>query len=112
MPARGATAHRLPDAERRTADDRQLREAAIALGRGHHFDEPHTLQVTGLALSLFDRLSTALGLDAADRRILHAAAHLLDIGIGVSDARHHKHSRFAQVFGRSVDFLPPGRTSP
>jgi exopolyphosphatase/pppGpp-phosphohydrolase len=111
-PARGAATHRLSDADSRTADDRQLREEAIALGRRYRFDESHALHVASLALSLFDQLSSALGLDASDRRILHASALLHDIGIGVSYAHHHKHSLFAQVFGRSMEFLPPGRTNP
>jgi exopolyphosphatase/guanosine-5'-triphosphate,3'-diphosphate pyrophosphatase len=71
-------------------EDRRLHDEAVALGRHYRFDEPHALQVTRVALSLFDQLFQALRIDAADRRLLHAAALLHDIGIGVDEARHHK----------------------
>ena len=72
------------------AQDRRLRQVAVALGREYGFDEPHAIQVTCLALSLFDQLYQALRIDENDRHLLHAAALLHDIGMGVSEARHHK----------------------
>jgi len=77
--------------------DRQERETeagALALGRKYLFDEGHARQVARLALSLFDQLGSLHGLGEADRRILHAAALLHDIGQFVSFQSHHKHSLY------------------
>lgn len=78
-------------------DDRQERlveAGARALGRHYFFDEAHAEHVTGLCLSLFDQLRPVHGLRPAERRILHAAALLHDIGSYVSNKRHHKHTQY------------------
>lgn len=84
-------------AGRRDHEDRQSREvlaSAVTVGRKYHFDCDHAMQVAKLALKLFDQLTTLHGLGAADRRILHAAALLHDIGQFVSFKGHHKHSQY------------------
>jgi exopolyphosphatase/guanosine-5'-triphosphate,3'-diphosphate pyrophosphatase len=45
-----------------------------------------------LALSLWDQLSEALGLDPGDRQLLEAAAVLHDTGYFIAYEEHHKHS--------------------
>lgn len=78
-------------------EDRQGREvlaSAVTVGRKYHFDCDHAMQVAKLALKLFDQLTTLHGLGAVDRRILHAAAILHDIGQFVSFKGHHKHSLY------------------
>ena len=52
------------------------------------------MQVSKLSLKLFDQLRSLHGLGAADRRVLHAAALLHDIGQFVSFKGHHKHSQY------------------
>jgi exopolyphosphatase/guanosine-5'-triphosphate,3'-diphosphate pyrophosphatase len=81
----------------RDHEDRQEREiisSTITVGRKYHFDCDHAMQVSKLALRLFDQLRSLHGLRAADRRILHAAAMLHDIGQFVSFKGHHKHSLY------------------
>jgi len=81
----------------RDHEDRQEREiisSTITIGRKYHFDCDHAMQVSKLALRLFDQLRPLHGLRAADRRILHAAAMLHDIGQFVSFKGHHKHSLY------------------
>ena len=81
----------------RDHEDRQGREilaSAVTVGRKYHFDCDHAMQVAKLALRLFDQLTTLHGLGAVDRRILHAAAILHDIGQFVSFKGHHKHSLY------------------
>jgi exopolyphosphatase / guanosine-5'-triphosphate,3'-diphosphate pyrophosphatase len=68
------------------------RAAALEFGRRHGFDEAHALQVAALSLRLFDGLRRLHGLGPAQRRLLHAAALLHDVGGAVSLHGHHKHS--------------------
>lgn len=81
---------RRPD--HRDRQDRETEAGALSLGRKYLFDEGHARQVARLALSLYDQLRALHGLGEADRRILHAAALLHDIGQFVSYRSHHKHS--------------------
>ena len=80
--AREGTADIKPDLTRSVAD----------LGARYHFDREHALQVTRLALSLFDQLAGPLGIDRATRPFLEAAAMLHDIGYYIAYDRHHEHS--------------------
>jgi exopolyphosphatase/guanosine-5'-triphosphate,3'-diphosphate pyrophosphatase len=73
---------------------RELLAAALTIGRKYHFDCDHSMQVAKLSLRLFDQLRSLHGLSSADRRILHAAALLHDIGQFVSFKAHHKHSLY------------------
>ena len=78
-------------------EDRQEREvlaSALTVGRKYHFDRDHAMLVSKLSLRLFDQLRSLHGLGTADRRILHAAALLHDIGQFVSFRAHHKHSLY------------------
>lgn len=74
--------------------EQELVSALVAIGRRFHFDEPHARQVARHSLVLFDQLRDLHGLGASERRILHAAAWLHDIGAYVSYKRHHKHSMY------------------
>jgi len=81
----------------RDHEDRQEWEvlnSALTIGRKYHFDEEHARQVTRLSFALFDQLRSLHGLGSQDRRILHAAALLHDIGQFVSFKGHHKHSLY------------------
>jgi exopolyphosphatase / guanosine-5'-triphosphate,3'-diphosphate pyrophosphatase len=79
---------------RSSPDDHSLVDATIAMGRRFHFDEQHAMQVTRLALSLFDSLRSLHRLPEATRSILEVAALLHDVGNAVSYQRHHKHSYY------------------
>ncbi len=74
--------------------DREVLAGALTVGRKYHFDSDHAMLVAKLSLRLFDQLRSLHGLGAADRRILHAAALLHDIGQFVSFQAHHKHSQY------------------
>jgi exopolyphosphatase/guanosine-5'-triphosphate,3'-diphosphate pyrophosphatase len=74
--------------------EHQLTKAAISVGRRFMFDEAHGLQVSRLALSLFEQLRDLHGLDDSNRRLLLAAAILHDIGGFISKKGHHKHSLY------------------
>jgi exopolyphosphatase/guanosine-5'-triphosphate,3'-diphosphate pyrophosphatase len=82
---------------RQDHEDRREREvltSAVTVGRKYHFDEAHARHVAMLATSLFDQLGSLHGLSDEDRRILHAAAMLHDVGQFVSYKGHHKHSLY------------------
>jgi len=82
---------------RRDHEDRREHEvlaSAVTIGRKYHFDCDHAMQVSKLSLRLFDQLRSLHGFGASDRRILHAAALLHDIGQYVSFKSHHKHSLY------------------
>lgn len=56
-------------------------------------EPPHVFQVAKNALSLFDTTRFLHKMSDEDRRLLHAASLLHDIGHTINTARHHKHSR-------------------
>jgi len=88
-------AERLASANRyEQHQEQQLFHAAVNLGRHYHFDEPHSLQVARLVLSLFKQLRPVHGLGAREYRWLLAAALLHDVGTYISYKRHHKHSLY------------------
>jgi exopolyphosphatase/guanosine-5'-triphosphate,3'-diphosphate pyrophosphatase len=62
------------------------------LGVRYHFDRDHAKHVTLLALSIFDQVSGALGIDPGTRPLLEAAAMLHDIGYYIAYDRHHEHT--------------------
>lgn len=70
------------------------RRSVFELGRRCNFDEKHALQVTRLALALFDSLKPLHKLPAADRELLEYAALLHDIGWHIGHSGHHKHSQY------------------
>jgi exopolyphosphatase/guanosine-5'-triphosphate,3'-diphosphate pyrophosphatase len=84
---------------------RTWRESALDFVRSCHVDEPHSLHVARLALSVFDGLSTPFNLKKSDRKLLEAAALLHDVGYFIAYSSHHKHSyhliRHAELFGFS-----------
>lgn len=84
---------------------RTWRESALEFVRSCHVDEPHSLHVARLALSVFDSLSAPFGLKKSDRKLLEAAALLHDVGYFIAYSSHHKHSyhliRHAELFGFS-----------
>ena len=86
--------------------ERQVRQAAVALGRKYHFDEAHGEHVATLALDLFDQLRTLHGLGGEGRQVLQAAAILHDIGTFVSYTRHHKHSLYLLQHANLPGFTP------
>jgi putative phosphoesterase len=80
------------DLQQDSKDDK-LSATAAHLGRMHRYEEKHAVQVTRLALQLFDALVGLHGLDADERHLLHTAGILHDIGIGQGADQHHKKSR-------------------
>ena len=59
-----------------------------------------------LAGSLFDQLQKVHRLDAADRRMLLAAAVLHDVGIFIGHKKHHKHSLYVISQSEIPEFTP------
>ena len=55
-------------------------------------EDAHSRHVAALTLQLFDQARSQLGIPAADRRVLEAAALLHDIGWSQGDKAHHKNS--------------------
>ena len=86
--------------------ERQAMAGALALGRRYRFDEAHARHVARLAGSLFDQLQKLHGLEAADRRMLLAAAVLHDIGTFVGYKKHHKHSLYLIANSEIPEFTP------
>ena len=63
-----------------------------AFGREHGLEEGHALQVTRLALDLFDRTAPVHGLGEPERALLFSAAYLHDVGMCRGLRGHHKSS--------------------
>jgi exopolyphosphatase/guanosine-5'-triphosphate,3'-diphosphate pyrophosphatase len=79
-------------------------DACIDLGRGHGFDEAHSLQDARLALCLFDLLAELHQLGEEYRELLHYAALLHDIGYAQGYWGHHKTS-YRLIGGASLPGL-------
>jgi exopolyphosphatase/guanosine-5'-triphosphate,3'-diphosphate pyrophosphatase len=86
--------------------EKQAIAGAVALGKRYLFDEAHATHVARLAGSLFDQLQKLHRLDAADRRMLLAAAVLHDIGIFIGHKKHHKHSLYVISQSEIPEFTP------
>lgn len=67
-------------------------QAVRDFGRKCHVDVAHAEQVRRFSLELYDKLGDRLGIDAADRHLLEAAALLHDVGYHIAYERHHRHS--------------------
>lgn len=65
----------------------------IALGVACRFEKEHALCVSRLALRLFDQLRPLHGMGNTERRWIHAAALLHDIGKKQNPRGHHKAAR-------------------
>ena len=90
----------------KAADHRDtLLSVARALGRRYRYDARHADVVRRLSVRLFDGLTAVHQLGEHDRTLLEVAAELHDIGVFVSNARHHKHSwyliRASEIAGLS-----------
>lgn len=82
------------------------RRSVFELGRRCNFDEKHALQVTRLALALFDSLAGMHRMTAQDRELLEYAAILHDVGWHIGHSGHHKHSQYLIVNGDLEGFSP------
>ena len=78
----------------RDADDSSLIDAARTMGRRFFFDEAHAMQVSMLAIAMFDQLAGLHRLPMAVRPYLEVAAVLHDIGHSVSYQKHHRHTEY------------------
>ena len=66
----------------------------FGVGRRFNYDEPHSLQIAGIAEKIFDRLAPIYNLPRHDRTLLSAAALLHDVGYAVAHSEYHKHSLY------------------
>jgi exopolyphosphatase/guanosine-5'-triphosphate,3'-diphosphate pyrophosphatase len=77
----------------RAMDHREtVLSACRALGRKCHYDADHAARVLEFATALFDASLPLHGFGAEERILLEAASLLHDIGVFVSNAKHHRHS--------------------
>ena len=76
----------------RTPNQQQVIKSALDLGHACNFEEGHTLQVTRLALSLFDELKALHHLGEQEKYWLQLASILHDIGWVEGWQGHHKAS--------------------
>jgi len=81
----------------------------MRFARRYHYEEGHALQVTRLALQIFDGLAVLHKLGGKERRLLEAAGLLHDIGWVRGRARHHKTSRDIILAASSLPFSFPER---
>jgi exopolyphosphatase/guanosine-5'-triphosphate,3'-diphosphate pyrophosphatase len=70
------------------------RRSVLEFARRNGWDEPHSRQVTKLALSLFDQTTELHGLGRPERELLEVAGLLHDVGFAVAQSAHHKHSLY------------------
>jgi exopolyphosphatase / guanosine-5'-triphosphate,3'-diphosphate pyrophosphatase len=87
----------------------QVVASAKNLARRYHYDEDHSIHVSGIALDLFDQLQAEHAMDKHSRMLLEAAAILHDVGTYIRASGHHKHGQYiiqnSEIFGISRDDL-------
>ncbi len=97
-------ARHMPDlAIRRDVPDVR-RRSVIDLARRCDWHERHSLQVTRIALKLFDLLKPYHALEDSQRELLEYSAMLHDIGWHIAERSHHKHSAYLILHGRLEGF--------
>ena len=82
------------------------RRSTIELAERCNWEAEHSMQVTRLALALFDQTMAAHGLGAREREWLEFASLLHDIGNHISYARHNRHSYYLIKNGDLRGFEP------
>ena len=93
-----------------TSDSADPLSAARELAKSMGYDQPHTDQVTKLALSLFDQLAPLHRLGGPQRLILELAAILHDIGWSRGGPGHHKASMAMIMEAHELPLEEPDRT--
>lgn len=87
----------------------QVYGSALSLGRKYHFDEPHGIQVSKLAVLFYDAFSQDHGMGEREKLYIKIAALLHDIGYFVRATGHHKHGQYiiqnSEIFGLGLDEL-------
>lgn len=73
---------------------KQMWKSAINIGEKYHFDRKHAIQVSKLAVKIFDALKPLHNLSIKHRFILKLAGLWHDIGIFIKNSEHHKHSHY------------------
>jgi exopolyphosphatase/guanosine-5'-triphosphate,3'-diphosphate pyrophosphatase len=83
----------------------QAIHSAMQLGQKCNYDEKHASQVAELSLKFFRELQPEHQLDQRFELLLHIAALLHEVGLFISDRKHHKHSMYiilnSDLFGLS-----------
>jgi exopolyphosphatase / guanosine-5'-triphosphate,3'-diphosphate pyrophosphatase len=69
-------------------------KSIMHVAENFRFDRTHSMQVTDLALKIFDQLKTVHKLDVLEREYLEAAGILHEVGLFVSHSQHHRHSYY------------------
>lgn len=87
---------------RQVPDER--RRSVMDLARRCDWHETHSLQVTRLALELFDQLKPLHQLDKHARELIEYGCLLHDIGWHISRDGHHKHSMYLVQHGNLLGF--------
>lgn len=83
------------------------KESVRAFAESCRYEAPHSLQVTRLALAMYDQLlKPGEGQVAYERDLLEAAGMLHDIGYFINYTRHHKHSYHLIIHSNLIGFSP------
>jgi exopolyphosphatase/pppGpp-phosphohydrolase len=84
--------------------------AIVGIGAAHDFEMEHALQVTKLALCLFDELQSVHDMGNTERIWLRAAAMLHDAGKARDPKNHHKVAQEIIVRSAQLPFRTEERT--
>ncbi|OHD07045.1 MAG: hypothetical protein A2Y41_07070 [Spirochaetes bacterium GWB1_36_13] len=71
---------------------RKIWKSAVRIGEKYHFDRKHAMEVSKIALKIFDELKPIHNLNPRCRFLLKLAALWHDIGFFIQNSEHHKHS--------------------
>lgn len=86
--------------------DSSILKIAYNIGKKYKFDKEHAINVTNLALKIYDQTQSIHGLDHRKRLLLQIAGLLHDIGKFVSLKRHYMHS-YTMLLATNILGLSP-----
>lgn len=89
----GRSLNDINNKEYKNSAEKAVISEVLKLARSCDYEQPHSHQVTRLALKLFDELTVLHGLGKRQRLLLQSSSLLHDIGWVKGRVRHHKTAR-------------------
>ncbi|WP_428770103.1 HD domain-containing protein [Treponema sp. HNW] len=85
----------------------QIIASALNIGKKYRIDENHAQYVRKMALLIYDKMESELGLDKEARVLLEVASILHDVGMFIRGSDHQLHSQYiishSDIFGLTKD---------
>lgn len=106
----GAEAQKAMQPERKSGGDKKRLDQVVRVAENYRYEEEHSRHVTSLALALFDDLITLHRMGSTQKKWLHFAGILHDIGYFRSEKGHQKKGLALVLADSDLPFTPRERS--